>query len=90
MKKVINFNEVIRGLKGSEFDDGYIIGQIVNDVDRLGWETATHYLMNYSPSKLGNLGLLGLRKLAQIRRDHPEKFKELLAYLSPIEAERII
>jgi len=31
-----------------------------------------------------------LRKLAQIRRDHPEKFKELIVYLPPEMAERII
>lgn|GEM_PF-2944213 len=89
-KKVIDFNKVVEKLRGSEFDDGLIVYQIVNDVERLGWETATQYLMNFSPSKLGKLNLLGLRKLAQIRRDHPEKFKELIVYLPPWEAERII
>ena len=89
-KKVIDFNKVAEKLKGSQFDDGVIVYQIVNDVERLGWETATQYLMNFSPSKLGKLNLLGLRKLAQIRRDHPEKFKELIVYLPPWEAERII
>jgi len=77
-KKVINFNEVIRRIQGSEFDDGYIIQQIVSDIERVGWETATEYLMSFSPSKLGRLGLLGLRKLAQIKRDHPEQFRRIV------------
>ncbi|HDN18071.1 MAG TPA: hypothetical protein ENF41_03320 [Candidatus Bathyarchaeota archaeon] len=88
--KVIDFNKVIKRIKGTEFDDGRIIYQIVNDVMRLGWRDATHYLLNFSPSKLGELNLLGLRKLAQIRRDYPEKFRKLIVYLPPEEAERII
>jgi len=88
--KVIDFNKVIKRIKGTEFDDGRIIYQIVNDVMRLGWRDATHYLLNFSPSKLGELNLLGLRKLAQIRRDYPENFRNLIVYLPPEEAERII
>ena len=89
VKKVIDFNKVIRRLKGSKYDDGLIIYQLVDDVERLGWETATRYL-DFSPSKLGRLRLLGLRKLAQIKRDDPEFFKKLVVYLPPWEADRII
>ena len=88
--RVIDFNKVIKRIRGTEFDDGLICEQIANDVVRLGWRDATHYLLNFSPSKLGTLRLKGLRKLAQIRRDHPEKFKELIVYLPPEMAERII
>ena len=88
--KVIDFNKVIKRIRGTEFDDGLICDQIANDVVRLGWRDATHYLLNFSPSKLGTLKLKGLRKLAQIRRDHPEKFRKLIVYLPPEMAERII
>ena len=88
--KVIDFNKVTRKIRGSKFDDGYIVEQIVNDVCRLGFRTATKYLLNFSPSKLGQLGLYGLRKLAQIRRDNPEEFQRLIEYLPEEETDRII
>ena len=76
--KVVDFESVIQKIEGTEFDDGYIVRQILYDVERLGEEKATHYLFTMSPSKLGRLGFLGLRKLAQIKRDYPEKFERLL------------
>ncbi|OYT30460.1 MAG: hypothetical protein B6U95_00005 [Thermofilum sp. ex4484_82] len=72
------FQEIISQIQGSKFDDGYIIHQIVQDVKKLGEKTALHYVLNFSPSKLGKLGFLGLRKLAIIRRDHPSEFEKIL------------
>lgn len=37
-----------------------------------------------SPSQLGHMGLLGVRRLAQLRRDNPEKFKKVMADLEVI------
>jgi len=88
--RVIDFNKVNQKLRGSEFDDGYIIEQVVNDVCRLGFQTATKYLLEFSPSKLGQLGLTGLRKLAKIKRDNPKKFWELIEFFPEEEADRII
>lgn len=70
-------DEIISKIRGSKWDDGYIIEQIKHDFDLLGEDIAMHYAKNFSPSKLGRMGYLGLRKLAIIRRDDPEFFKEL-------------
>jgi len=68
---------IIRKIRGSQFDDGYIIEQIASDVSRIGSdELAIHYVENFSPSKLGRMGFIGFRKLAQIRRDHPEIWRK--------------
>ena len=75
---MVDFEKIIRRIQGTEFDDGYIIHQIRYDVERLGEARATRYLFDFSPSKLGRLGYLGLRKLAIIKRDYPEKFEKLL------------
>ena len=60
-------------LPASDFDDGYLINQVKQDIQQLSSEEkALWYTENFSPSKLGKLRLLGLRKLAQIVRDYPE------------------
>ena len=87
---MIDFNEVIRRIEGTQFDDGYVTQQIADDVERLGWRVATQYLLNFSPSKLGTLRLKGLRKLAQIKRDKPEQFEKIIVFLPPEEAKDII
>ena len=74
----MDFKKILERIEGSEFDDGYIIEQLIADIGSLGAERAASYLFRFSPSKLGRLGYLGLRKLAKIRRDHPEKFRELI------------
>ena len=74
----IDFGKVVKRIEGSKFDDGYIVSQILYDVERIGEERATQYLFSFSPSKLGQLGYLGLRKLAVIKRDEPEEFERLI------------
>lgn len=78
MIRIKKIDKIIDILKGSNHDDGYILFQIRNDVEKLGFDVAIRYAKRFSPSKLGRLGYLGLRKLAKIRRDHPEFFKKIM------------
>ena len=77
--KTIDFEKVVKRLRGSKYDDGYIIDQVISDLQQLTPEQATRYVLEFSPSKLGRLGYLGLRKLAIIRRDDPEFFRYLIS-----------
>ena len=58
-----------------QYDDGYLFNQVMADLDQLTLKQAEHYVQNFSPSKLGRLGFLGLRKLAMIKRDEPDNWK---------------
>lgn len=71
------FERIIKRIKGSKWDDGYVIDQIQHDIKQLGEEVAWQYVQRFSPSKLGQLGYLGLRKLAIIKRDDPEFWNEI-------------
>ena len=65
----------------TDLDDGYIVHQVTNDVLRVGHVAARYFIQYRSPSWLGMANLLGLRKLAKLRRDDREKFEELTAIL---------
>jgi len=58
--------------------------QVVNDVKKVGWEKAKYFVSNFSPSQLGKRDLIGLRRLAKIRRDRPEVFNEVMKELEGI------
>jgi len=58
--------------------------QVVKDVKSVGWEKAKYFVNNFSPSQLGKRDLIGLRRLAQIRRDRPEVFPKLMDALDEI------
>ena len=73
----MNVEKVMEIIRKNELDDGYMEDQLKYDIERLGSELAKDYVVRFSPSKLGKLGFLGLRKLAQIKRDHPEIFDEI-------------
>jgi len=79
-RKVIDFADFIEKIKGTPIDDGYIVTQIAEDVEELGETVATHYVMNFSPSKLGVLGYLGLRKMSQLKRDNQKMFYALVKF----------
>ncbi|RLI83885.1 hypothetical protein DRP04_00200 [Archaeoglobales archaeon] len=69
---------IVKKIRNTDFDDGYIVQQILCDVNQLTPKTAKRYVTEFSPSKLGRLGCLGLRKLAIIKRDHPEIWNQWL------------
>jgi len=73
----MNVEKIMQVIRKNGLDDGYIETQIKYDIERLGSNIAKDYVVRFSPSKLGKLGFLGLRKLAQIKRDHPEIFDEI-------------
>ena len=52
--------------------------QLANEILELGIDTVIKMSEKYSPSKLGWMGYLGTRKLAQIRRDEPEKYRKIV------------
>jgi len=79
----IDFLAVAKALEGTKYDDGLVVQQILSDVEKIGAEKATQYVLRFSPSKLGRLGLLGLRKLAIIKRDNPEDFKKIIRGIKP-------
>ena len=55
--------------------------QLANEIRELGIDTVIKMSEKYSPSKLGWMGFLGTRKLAQIRRDEPEKYRKIISEL---------
>ena len=73
----MNIEKVAEILMQNKLHDGYIEAQLKHDVERLGSEKAKYYVLSFSPSKLGRLGFLGLRKLAIVRRDHPDVFEKI-------------
>ena len=58
--------------------------QIAHEINTLGFETAKQLAESYSPSQLGKMGYLGLRRLAQLKRDDPEKFKKVMEDLEKL------
>jgi hypothetical protein len=57
--------------------------KLASDITRYGKEVLKlAYTM--SPSQLGKMGLLGIRRLSQLKRDDPEKFKKVMADLEVI------
>jgi len=79
------FESIIGIIRGSKWDDGYIINQILSDVLALGENTAWQYVNKLSPSKLGKMGYLGLRKLAIIKRDDPEFWNKITNKLTLVK-----
>ena len=58
--------------------------RLAYDVKRLGWDTVKFLAMHYSPSQLGRMGFLGVRRLAQLRRDNPQLFETIVKELEEV------
>jgi len=81
VSRIIDFRKVMDRLRSDEFadfNDGYIVEDVLIDVLNLGETVATFYVINFSPSELERMFLTGLSKLAKIRRDYPDMFEELV------------
>ncbi|RLI80445.1 hypothetical protein DRP04_08140 [Archaeoglobales archaeon] len=58
--------------------------KLAYDVKRLGWEQVKYLASNFSPSQLGQMGYLGVRRLAQLRRDNEQKFQKVMKELEEV------
>jgi len=52
--------------------------KLAYDIKRFGWERIKTVSATLTPSQLGRMKLLGARRLAQLRRDDPEKFVKVI------------
>lgn len=58
---------------------------LIRDISALGFETAKELASSYSPSALGRMGHLGLRLLAQVKRDEgDEAFNQVMEDLKKV------
>ena len=58
--------------------------KLAYDIYELGWQKVKYLADNFSPSQLGRMGYLGVRRLAQLRRDHPETYKKVMQELEEV------
>lgn len=58
--------------------------KLAYDVNRIGFDRAKHLAEDFSPSQLGRMGFLGIRRLAQLRRDNPELFRKVMKELEEV------
>lgn len=52
--------------------------KLAYDIQRFGWERVKLLSATLTPSQLGRMKLLGARRLAQLKRDDPEKFVRVI------------
>jgi len=64
--------------------------RIASDIRKLGWENVCRMARSFSPSQLGRMGYLGVRWLAKIRRDDPEKFERVMGELEKVMADQFL
>jgi len=57
--------------------------RLASDIQRYGRDILK-LAYKLSPSQLGNMGLLGVRRLAQLRRDDPKKFEKVMKELEEV------
>ena len=55
--------------------------KLICDIQRLGWERVKYLANKFSPSQLGRMGYLGVRRLSQLKRDEPAKFQKVMKEL---------
>jgi len=58
--------------------------KLAYDIVTLGWDTVKYLANNYSPSQLGRMGYLGVRRLAQLKRDNPQVFQKVMQELEEV------
>jgi hypothetical protein len=57
--------------------------RLASDIQRYGRDILK-LAYKLSPSQLGTMGLLGVRRLAQLRRDDPKKFEKVMKELEEV------
>jgi hypothetical protein len=57
--------------------------RLMSDIERYG-KDVLKLAYNLSPSQLGRMGLLGVRRLAQLRRDNPQRFEKVMKELKEV------
>jgi len=73
------WRKVLERIEKSGYNDGYIIDQIKEDLEKISGKKAREYVEKYSPKKLSRLGYPGLRKIALIRKKHPLEFRKIFS-----------
>jgi len=58
--------------------------KLATDILTLGWDRVKYLANNFSPSQLGRMGHLGVRRLAQLKRDNPQKFRKVMVELEAV------
>jgi len=61
-----------------------MVTRLWGDIVGLGWEVAKKLSETKSPSQLGIMRKLGIRRLAQLRRDEPAKFEQIMKELETL------